>query len=167
MIAAALAFVGANRRMLTLLLALGIGAAFYVQWQAAALDRSRAATNAANLLGYSDTVCAALGVVAPAKTAGKADRDRWATACLAEAQRLGAIEEDLAQGTADSLLSGLDARMGKEQADALLAAALAKRAAEAAERLEDANAAVENDVARGAWAGAINDAAGLRQPGGQ
>lgn len=162
MIAAFLAFIGANRKMLTLVLALAIGAGFYVQWQAAAIERANAATNAARLLGYSDTVCAALGVVAPAESAAKAERDGWATLCLAEAQRLGAIEEDLAEGTAESLLAGLDARLGQEAADALLAAALAKRAAEAAERLENANAAVENDVATGAWAGAINDAAGLR-----
>lgn len=143
----------------TLIVALLVGSAFYVQWQLAATAAARAAADRANLISRADQICEAIH--APFRPEGGKPA-AWGAACLTEARRVGRIESDLNAGTADALLQGLDARMGKEAADALLAAAYAKRAAEAVEDLEKANAAIEGDVATGSWAGAINDAAGLR-----
>lgn len=163
MLAAALTFIRAKRKVLTLLLALAVAAAFYIQWQAAAIDRANARTNAARLLGYSDTVCAALGVVAPAEGAKKADRDGWAARCLSEAQRLGAIEGELATGSLDVVLDAMERQHSKEQVDAALAAAMSKRTADAVANMEAANAAIEDDRVGGGWAAAVNDLGGLRR----
>lgn len=146
----------------TLFVVMAVCAAFYVQWQTAATAAARAATDRETLIGAADRICEAVNM--PFRPDG-VKRPQWGVACLNEARRVGRIESDLNAGTADALLQGLDARMGREAADALLAAAYAKRAAEAVEDLEKANAAVEGDVATGAWAGAINDAAGLRNGG--
>lgn len=143
----------------TLILALLVGGAFYAQWQLARDAATRAERDRSSLISAADRICEA--VHSPFRPEG-VKRAQWGMACLTEARRVGRLESDLNAGTADALLQGLDARMGKEAADALLAAAYAKRAAEAAGRLESANAAVEGDTATGAWAGAVNDAAGLR-----
>lgn len=143
----------------TLFVVMAVCGAFYVQWQLNAAERARAELDRATLISAADRICEAVNV--PFRPEGVRPAE-WGTACLIEARRVGRIESDLNAGTADALLQGLDARMGKEAADALLAAAYAKRAAEAVEDLEKANAAIEGDVATGAWAGAINDAAGLR-----
>ncbi|MGQ3041452.1 MAG: hypothetical protein ACT6TH_14600 [Brevundimonas sp.] len=165
MIAAAIATARANRKILTLLLALAVAAAFYIQWQAAAIDRANARTTSAKLLGYSDTVCAALNVTAPAEGAPLADRDAWAARCLGEANRLGRIEGDLANGSLDAVLGAMERQHGKEQVDAALAAEMSKRTADAVARMEAANAAIEDDRVGPGWACAVNELAGLRAPG--
>lgn len=63
-------------------------------------------------------------------------RDLWGMAGLNEARRLGRIEGDLAKGDAEALINALDERMGKEAADAALAAAMSKRTADAVARME-------------------------------
>lgn len=158
----ALTFLKLHRLPATLLLVMAVCGAFYVQWQTASLAAAKAAADRESLIGAADRICEAVNM--PFRPEGVIRTD-WGVACLHEARRVGRIESDLNAGTADALLQGLDARLGKEAADALLAAAYAKRAAEAAEELEKANAAIEGDLATGAWAGAINDAAGLRNGG--
>lgn len=159
MLTAVLTWLKLHRLGTTLFLIMAVGAAFYVQWQLAATAAARAERDRTSLIHAADGICEAIN--SPFRPTG-VKREQWGMACIAEARRVGRMEGDLNAGTAEALLQGLDARMGKEAADALLAAAYAKRAAEAASRLESANAAVEGDVATGAWAGAVNDAAGLR-----
>lgn len=152
MIIAFAAWLKLHRLGTTLFVVMAVCGAFYIQWQRSATDR-------ASLIAFGDTVCEAVN--SPFRPDG-VGRERWGQTCLIEARRAGRMESDLNAGTAEALLQGLDERMGKEAADALLAAAYAKRAADTASRLENANAAVEGDRATGAWAGAVNDAAGLR-----
>lgn len=159
MVAAVLTWLKLHRLGTTLILALVVAGAFYAQWQLAATAAAAAERNIASLTAAADGICEAIH--SPFRPED-VKREQWGLACLTEARRVGRLESDLNAGTADALLQGLDERMGKEAADALLAAAYAKRAAETADRLESANAAVENDRANGAWAGAINDRAGLR-----
>lgn len=159
MLTAAITWLRLHRLGTTLFLIMAVCGAFYVQWQLSATAAARAAADRASLIAFGDMVCEAIN--APFRPEG-VKRPMWGAACLIEARRVGALESDLNAGTAEALLQGLDQRMGKEATDALLAAAYAKRAADAADRLENANAAVQDDVATGAWAGAINDRAGLR-----
>lgn len=159
MITPVLAWLKLHRLGTTLILALLVGGAFYAQWQLNATARARAERDRASLISAADGICEAIN--SPFRPVG-VKREQWGLTCISEARRVGRIESDLNAGTAEALLQGLDARMGKEAADALLAAAYAKRAAEAAEGLEKADDAIEGDVATGAWAGAVNDAAGLR-----
>lgn len=156
---AILALIARHRQLVTLVGVAVAAASIYVWWQSAEIGRQRAAADRASLISVADTICEAIG--APFRPVGE-ERAKWGGLCLAEARRVGAIEADLAKGSADALLAGLDERLGKEAADALLAAAYAQRAAQAAERMEAADAEVQGDVATGAWAGAVNDAAGLR-----
>lgn len=160
---AALTFFRSNRKILTILLALAVAAAFYVQWQAAALDRSRAATAAEKLVRYSDAVCATLGVTPPAQDAPAKVRGDFAGRCQAEAGRLGRIEGDLSAGSLDVALAAMERQHGKQQADAALAAAMSKRTADAVEQMEAANAAVQDDRVGPGWAAAVNDLGGLRR----
>lgn len=153
----------ANRKMLTILLALAVGSAFYVQWQFAALSASRAATAHAKLLGYSDAVCGSLGVPLPAPDADAETRGAFAAACQAEAGRLGAIEGDLATGSLDTVLDAMARQHGKEQVDAALAAAMSKRTADAVAQMEAANAAIEDDRVGSGWAAAVNELGGVRR----
>lgn len=150
----------ANRKMLTILLALAIGAAFYVQWQAAALNAARASADRNGLIGAADATCAAMHV---AFRPEGVKRDQWGMACLAEARRLGAIEGDLAQGSLDVALEAMERQHGKERADAALAAAMSKRTADAVAQMEAANAAVEDDRVGPGWAAAVNELGGLRR----
>lgn len=143
----------------TLVLIMAVCGAFYVQWQVNATGRAKAEADRKSLISAADGICEAIH--SPFRPVG-VKREQWGLSCLTEARRVGKLESDLNAGTAEALLQGLDERMGKEAADALLAAAYAKRAAEAAEGLEKADDAIEGDVATGAWAGAVNDAAGLR-----
>lgn len=161
MITAALTFFRAKRKLLTLLLALAVAAAFYVQWQAAEMAAARHAIAYGQLLGFSDKVCAAIGVTPVSDR--RADRDRWSAACATEAGRLGRIEGDLSAGSLDVALAAMERQHGKQQADAALAAAMSKRTADAVEQMEAANAAVQDDRVGPGWAAAVNDLGGLRR----
>ncbi len=149
-----------HRKVLTLFAVLAVGAAFYVQWQAAALRGARAAGDRAALIGVSDATCAALG--SEFRPAG-VKRSQWGVACLAEARRLGAIEEDLATGSLDLALAAMADQHGKDLTDAALAAAMSKRTADAVAQMEAANAAIEDDRVGPGWAAAVNDLGGLRR----
>lgn len=155
-----LGFAKAHRKAFTLLLALAVAAAFYVQWQAAEIQRQRAAADRASLIGAAEAICAAMG--AEFRPEGEL-RTGWGTACLAEARRLGRMEGDLAAGSLETALAAMERQHGKEQADAALAAALSQRTAAAVERMEAANAAVEGDRVGPGWAAAVNDLGGLRR----
>lgn len=150
----------AHRKAFTLLLALAVGAAFYVQWQAAEIQRQRAAADRASLIGAADAICAALG--SEFRPEGEL-RTGWGVACKAEALRLGRMEGDLAAGSLSVALEAMERQHGKEQADAALAAALSQRTAEAVEKMEAANAAVEGDRVGPGWAAAVNELGGLRR----
>lgn len=150
----------ANRRIVLLTLALAVAAAFYVQWQAAEIQRQRAAADRASLIGAADAICAALG--AEFRPEGQL-RTGWGVACLDEARRLGRMEGDLAAGSLEVALEAMERQHGKEQADAALAAALSQRTAEAVEKMEAANAAVEGDRVGPGWAAAVNELGGLRR----
>lgn len=160
---AALTLFRKHRKILTILLALAVAAAFYVQWQVAALERANNATAAARLVAFSDRLCAALGVTPPAQDAPADARGDFAGRCQAEAGRLGQIEGDLAAGSLDVALAAMERQHGKQQADAALAAAMSKRTADAVEQMEAANAAVQDDRVGAGWAAAVNDLGGLRR----
>lgn len=155
-----LGVVKANRKGFVILLILAIGAAFYVQWQTAALNAARASADRNSLIGAADATCAAMHV--EFRPAG-VKRGEWGVACLAEARRLGAIEGDLAQGSLDVALEAMERQHGKERADAALAAAMSKRTADAVAQMEAANAAVEDDRVGPGWAAAVNELGGLRR----
>lgn len=150
----------ANRRVVLLTLALAVAAAFYVQWQAAEIQSQRAAADRASLIGAADAICAALG--SEFRPEGEL-RTGWGVACKAEALRLGRMEGDLAAGSLQVALDAMERQHGKEQADAALAAALSQRTAEAVEKMEAANAAVEGDRVGPGWAAAVNELGGLRR----
>lgn len=158
--AALLGFFKANRRLVLLTLCLAVAAAFYVQWQAAEIQRQRAAADRASLIGAADAICAAMG--AEFRPDG-ALRSNWGMACLGEARRLGRMEGDLAAGSLEVALEAMERQHGKEQADAALAAALSQRTAAAVERMEAADAAVEGDRVGPGWAAAVNELGGLRR----
>lgn len=151
-----------HRKVATVVVCAGVAAAFYVQWQSAELAKARAETNARDLTARASNICEAVGVAFEPDKVKRAD---WGVACLAEARRLGRIEGDLSQGSLDVALEAMERQAGKNQTDAALAAALSKRAALAAERMEAENAAVENDRVGAGFACALNDLAGVPGPG--
>lgn len=140
------------RKMLTLVAVLVGAATVYVWWQAADRDR-------ASLIAASDAICAASGVAFRGE--GQKRRE-WGVDCLHEVTRLRAVDVDLAKGNVEALLAEAERRAGKESVDAALAARMSERTAAAVLRMEAADAAVQDDVATGAWAGSVNDLAGLR-----
>ena len=150
------------RKVATVVVCAGVAAAFYIQWQMAKDAGARAAADRASLIAAADGTCLALN--SEFRPDG-VRREQWGMACLNEARRLGRIEGDLAKGDAEALINALDERMGKEAADAALAAAMSKRTADAVARMEAADAAVENDRVGAGWACAVNDLGGLRAPG--
>lgn len=118
--------------------------------------------DAKSLASWSDLVCA------EANSEFRNDelkKQQWGKQCHEAVQRLAKIETDLQAGSLEALLRDLERRDGKAAADAALAAALAKRAADAAERMEQADAAVESDRVDGSWACAVNGVGGLRAQG--
>lgn len=151
------------RKVATVVVCAGVAAAFYIQWQSAKDAGAKAAADKASLIAAAEGTCLALN--SQFRPDG-VHREQWGMACLNEARRLGRIEGDLAKGDAAALIAALDERMGKEAADAALAAAMSKRTAETLARMEVADAAVQNDNKVGAgWACAVNDLGGLRAPG--
>ncbi len=162
-IAATLLALKEYRKVATVVVCAGVAAAFYVQWQTAKDAGAKAAADRASLIAAADGICLALN--SEFRPQG-VSREQWGMACLSEARRLGRIEGDLAKGDAEALIAALDERMGKEAADAALAAAMSKRTAETLARMEAADAAVQSDNKVGAgWACAVNDLGGLRAPG--
>lgn len=143
-----------GRQFIILLLVGGMAAFGYVHWRSAAADRD-------GLMHWADQTCEAAGRSFRPEGASMGN---WGGACLSEVRRLAKVEEDLKQGSLDSLLQDLERREGKTATDAALAAVMAKRAADAAERMERVNGAVENDIVGGSWACAVNELGGLRSP---
>jgi len=148
-----------HRQWLTLLAVLIAAATIYVWWQ-------RAEAGRLDLIARADGICEAAGT--PFRTALIKGRTvtlrqkHWGVACLAEARRLNAIPDQLNAASLDAMLEDLERREGREAVDAALANRQSKRAADAVARMEAADAAVLDDKTTGAWAGAVNDAAGLR-----
>lgn len=145
----------AYRKAATLVAVLVGAATVYVWWQAAAADK-------ASLIAASDAICEASG--SPFRPEGARKRE-WGSSCLTEVRRLRAIDVDLAKGNVETLLAEAERRAGKESVDAALAARMSERTAAAVQRMEAADAAVQDDVATGAWAGSVNELGGLRAPG--
>ncbi|WP_312145393.1 hypothetical protein [Brevundimonas sp.] len=161
-IAATLLALKEYRKVATVVVCAVVAAAFYIQWQSAKDAAAKASADRASLIAAADGTCLALN--SQFRPDG-VRREQWGMACLNEARRLGRIEGDLAKGDAAALIAALDERMGKEAADAALAAVMSERAAEAVARMEAADAAVENDRVGAGWACAVNDLGGLRAPG--
>lgn len=154
-VAALLRLAWEGRKFAILLIVGGVAALFYVLWTQAQADRD-------GLIRWGDQTCEAAGA---AFRPHEAPKRAWGAACLIEVRRLAKVEKDLHTATAADLIAALDERMGKEAADAALAAAMSKRTAETLARMEAADAAVQNDNKVGAgWACAVNDLGGLRAP---
>ncbi|WP_312781987.1 hypothetical protein [Brevundimonas sp.] len=152
-IAAMIEGVKAGRKLLTLLVVMGVAGGLYVRGEIAAHDRD-------GLTRWGDQACEAAG--APFRPEGVKKR-AWGAACLGEIRRLAQVEKDLKQGSLDALLADLERREGREAADAALAAAMSKRTAQVVARMEAADAAVEEDDRVGpGWAAAVNELGGLR-----
>ena len=151
-VAALLRLAWEGRKFAILLMVGGVAAVFYVLWTQAQADRD-------GLIRWGDQTCEAAGA---SFRPYEAKKRAWGAACLIEVRRLAKVENDLHAATAAELIAALDARMGKEAADAALAAAMAKRTAEAVARMEAADAAVQDDRVGGDWAAAVNELGGLR-----
>lgn len=145
-----------GRKLLTLLAVTGAAAGLYVWGETANRD-------ARNLAVWGDLVCAEAN--SEFRTEDQKKR-HWGNQCRLDIKRLAQIENDLQASSLDALLRDLERRDGKAAADAALAAALARRAAEAAERMEIEDASVsEDDRVGGSWGCAVNDVGGLRSHG--
>ena len=149
------ATIEASRKLLTMLAVLAVASGLYA-WGATARR------DADTLAKWGDLVCAEAASQFRVATDRKS---KWGVQCRTDIQRLAKIEDDLKTGSLDALLADLERRDGKTATDAALAAALAKRAADAAERMEQADAAVEGDRVDGSWACAVNELGGMRAPG--
>lgn len=156
--AAALSFLAAlkeYRKFLTLLVVLVGAAAIYFWLEKAKDDR-------AMLLAQATGVCAEAGVAFQPEGS---KQKQWGQACAQQVRALRAYREETERGSADILRATLERQLGKNNADAVLAAIYAKRANEALIRMEAENAKVENDVVGAGYACALNDLGGLRADG--
>lgn len=142
------------RKALTLGAVLVAAATMYVWWQTDRADRL-------SLITAADNICEAAG--APFRPEG-VSRRQWGQVCIAEVRRLRQLEADVTQGSLSAAIAAMEAREGKQATDAALAAAAALRTDQRLQNMEAADAAVQNDVTTGAWAGSVNDLGGLRAP---
>lgn len=141
-----------NRQFLTLLLVLASAAAIWWWLEQAKADR-------AQLLAQAREICATAGE--PFQPDGARQED-WGRRCNGRVAALVAFREKTQAGSLDAMIADLERREGKEAADAALAAAYAKRANDALNRMEAADAAVQDDRVGGDWAAAVNDLARMR-----
>lgn len=147
-----LQLLGLHRSFLTLL-ALGAAAAFF-WWEFATMraDRDR-------YRQWADVVCASAG--APFASAPKS-KLKPGDQCKAEVAALARFRSDQARLTADLLARVSRERDGKIDRDLAAATRSARAAAEAAQDMEKANAALKGDHVDPAWFAALNRLAGLQ-----
>lgn len=152
--AAAWAAVQSARKIITLAAVLVSAAAIYVWGESGHRD-------ARSVSAWARLTCSAAGQ----EFQEGGHKRQWGTSCHAEVQRLGQLERDLQSGSLEALLAEVERRDGKQAADMALATAWARRAAQAAERMEQVDGAVSEDHVDGRWACAVNDLGGMRAPG--
>ncbi len=162
---AAFGWISGNTEWL-LLLALGaVAAYFYADGAHVRRDRERITASA-------DLICSAAGVdfaasaSVAASTRGKRvtiNHPRGAI-CLRAVRDLASFKAKTAEVTADALAKAMQDRDAKSGTDIAAAAADARAARAATERMEKADAEIDdtNRVDR-RWFGAFNDVAGLRR----
>jgi hypothetical protein len=147
-------FFGLNRAWLTLLLVASIGAGFYVMWA-----RTNARLEAR--VAWIDVACASAGTAwAPVE----GSKLKPGQQCQAEIASLAHFRADTTRVTAETLAAASTARDDKLIADTNATRAAAIAARDAAQSMEDANAALKDDRVSGAWWDAFNHAAGLPAP---
>lgn len=142
------------RKLLTLVMVMVGAVVMYLFWQEA--ERNRL-----SLIAAADGICEAGGQ--PFRPADVKSPE-WGVACLDQVRHLRAVQDAIKDGSIAAMLADLERREGKEAADAALAAVLSKRTADAVLRMEQADAAVEQDQVGGDWAAAVNELGGLRNP---
>ena len=156
-------FLGLNRAWLTLLLVASIGAGFYVAW-------ARTNAKAERLATWIDVACASAGEPWESPqlidtTTGKlVAKPANGKACQSEIAALAHFRADTTRVTAETLAANATARDEKLIADTTATRNAALAARDAAQSMEDANAALKNDRVSGAWWDAFNHAAGLPAP---
>jgi len=122
---------------------------------------------AGKLERQAELLCSAAGsqfVAAPAKPGAKPKKGDRGKACLAEIRELAAFKRDTTDATNGVLAGAVAEQAAKARKDAARAAQDTAATRAAVERMEIENAAVEGDRVSGAWFGALNDLAGLRDP---
>lgn len=147
-------FLGLNRAWLTLLFVASIGAGFYVAW-------ARTNAQAERLAAWIDVACASAGT---AWTPVEGSKSKPGQQCQTEIAALAHFRADTTRVTAETLAAASTARDDKLIADTNATRAAAIAARDAAQSMEDANAALKNDRVSGAWWDAFNHAAGLPAP---
>lgn len=142
----------AGRKMVTLVAVLIAAATVYVWWQ-------NAENNRLSLIAAADRICEASGV--PFRPEGVPSRE-WGLTCLEKVRWLRDVESDLATESLTTAIDAMNTRAAKESADAARAATMARRTDERVQRMEQADAAVKDDIVGPSWAGSVNDLGGLR-----
>lgn len=162
---AAFGWLTGNSQFLVLL-ALGAGAAyFYADGAAVRRDRERITASA-------ELICGAAGVDFAASTSiGTSTKGKRVliahsrgVLCLRAVRNLASFKADTVAATAETLTAAMNERDAKSSTDIARAAADARAARHATERMEKADAEIDdtNRVDR-RWFGAFNDVAGLRK----
>lgn len=162
---AAFGWISGNSQFLVLLILGAVAAYLYADGAAVRRDRER-------ITATADLICSAAGVdfaaSASVQTSTKGKRVFVAhprgAICLRTVRDLAAFKADTSRITAETLTAAMNDRDAKSGHDAARAATDARAARAATERMEKADAEVDesNRVDR-SWFGAFNDLAGLRQ----
>lgn len=120
-----------------------------------------AESEATSLGGWADVTCALTGFVfrAPDMT-----RSSWGSACQARVQYLVKFEKDTKDARAKAQQQHATDQAKKAADDLTAARKAAMSAAQAAKRMEKANAAVQDNRVGAEWFGALNELGGLRGP---
>lgn len=142
----------AGRKLLTLVAVLVAAATVYVWWQTAEKNRT-------SLIAAADGICEAAGQ--PFRPQGVENRD-WGLTCLERVRWLRRVETDLANESLNTAIDAMNDQAAKVNADASRAASMARRTDQRLQRMEQADAAVQDDIVGPSWAGSVNDLGGLR-----
>ncbi len=147
-----LQLLGLHRSWLTMLLVGGAAAFFWWEFATMRAERDR-------YRQWADVVCASAGTT---YAAAPKSRLKAGEQCKAEVAALARFRTDQARLTADLLARVARERDGKIDRDLAAAARSARAAAEAAQDMEKANAALKGDHVDPAWFAALNRLAGLQ-----
>jgi hypothetical protein len=147
-----LQLLGLHRSWLTLLALAGAAAFFWWEFATMRAERDR-------YRQWADVVCASAGTT---YAAAPKSRLKAGEQCKAEVAALARFRTDQARLTADLLARVARERDGKIDRDLAAAARSARAAAEAAQDMEKANAALKGDHVDPAWFAALNRLAGLQ-----
>lgn len=160
----ALRAIAPNTEWLVLLAVAGVGAWLYAQLGQIRADRDR-------LAHFAEVVCASSGVPFPAsRVAGKDAKGKPVTIaypagklCGERIIALAKFERETDAATASTLATAMTQHDQKSGTDAARAAEDAKAARAATERMEKADAEIDqSNRVGGSWFDAVNDVGGLR-----